>query len=104
MQSSTRGHSPLIPRLQPEFSELILVLIYRMKVMSTTIQTIHAREIHDFIADLVVATGVGQLKSSVPCQGERLAKFNRLLRIEEELGSRAQYAGIWAFKSKQPVV
>jgi enolase len=57
----------------------------------------------DFIADLVVATGVGQIKSGAPCRGERLAKYNQLLRIEEELGTRAQYAGISAFKVKQPV-
>lgn len=57
----------------------------------------------DFIADLVVATGVGQIKSGAPCRGERLAKYNQLLRIEEELGNRAQYAGISAFKAKQPV-
>ncbi len=57
----------------------------------------------DFIADLVVATGVGQIKSGAPCRGERLAKYNQLLRIEEELGNRAKYAGISAFKAKQPV-
>ena len=39
----------------------------------------------DFIADLVVGLGVGQIKSGAPCRGERLAKYNQLLRIEEEL-------------------
>jgi len=57
----------------------------------------------DFIADLVVATGVGQIKSGAPCRGERLAKYNQLLRIEEELGSQARYAGMDAFKRMQPV-
>jgi len=57
----------------------------------------------DFIADLVVATGVGQIKSGAPCRGERLAKYNQLLRIEEELGTRAHYAGMAAFKAKQPI-
>ncbi|WP_425218123.1 phosphopyruvate hydratase [Tumidithrix helvetica] len=57
----------------------------------------------DFIADLVVATGVGQIKSGAPCRGERLAKYNQLLRIEEELGVKAQYAGISTFKAKQPI-
>jgi enolase len=57
----------------------------------------------DFIADLVVATGVGQIKSGAPCRGERLAKYNQLLRIEEELGNRAHYAGMSAFKAKQPI-
>jgi enolase len=52
----------------------------------------------DFIADLVVATGVGQIKSGAPCRGERLAKYNQLLRIEEELGTSAKYAGLSVFK------
>jgi len=45
------------------------------------------------IADLAVATGCGQIKSGAPARGERTAKYNRLLRIEEELGSKARYAG-----------
>jgi len=47
----------------------------------------------DFIADFTVATGAGQLKTGAPCRGERVAKYNQLLRIEEELGSAAHYAG-----------
>jgi len=50
-----------------------------------------------FIADLVVATGAGQLKTGAPARGERTAKYNRLLRIEEELGASATYAGRNAF-------
>jgi enolase 1/2/3 len=46
----------------------------------------------DFIADLTVATGAGQLKTGAPCRGERVAKYNQLLRIEEELGNQARYA------------
>jgi enolase len=46
-----------------------------------------------FIADLVVATGVGQIKTGAPARSERVAKYNQLLRIEEELGARARYAG-----------
>jgi enolase len=45
------------------------------------------------IADLVVALGTGQIKSGAPSRSERVAKYNRLLRIEEELGSEAHYAG-----------
>jgi enolase len=52
----------------------------------------------DFIADLVVATMAGQIKSGAPCRGERLSKYNQLLRIEQELGGRATYAGSKAFK------
>ena len=46
-----------------------------------------------FIADLVVGLGTGQIKTGAPCRSERLAKYNQLLRIEEELGSNATYAG-----------
>ncbi len=45
------------------------------------------------IADLVVATGVGQIKTGAPARSERVAKYNQLLRIEEELGERARFAG-----------
>ena len=46
-----------------------------------------------FIADLAVALTCKQIKSGAPCRSERTAKYNQLLRIEEELGSRAVYAG-----------
>ena len=46
------------------------------------------------IADLVVATNAGQIKSGAPSRGERTAKYNQLLRIEEELGENASYAGV----------
>jgi enolase len=45
------------------------------------------------IADLVVALGAGQIKTGAPVRGERTAKYNRLLQIEEELGPQARYAG-----------
>ncbi|KAJ8266205.1 hypothetical protein GJAV_G00127700 [Gymnothorax javanicus] len=46
-----------------------------------------------FIADLVVGLCTGQIKTGAPCRSERLAKYNQMMRIEEELGHRAQYAG-----------
>merc|ERR1712008_434861 len=46
-----------------------------------------------FIADLVVGLKAGQIKTGAPCRSERLSKYNQLLRIEEELGSKAFYAG-----------
>lgn len=46
-----------------------------------------------FIADLVVGLGTGQIKSGAPCRSERCAKYNQLLRIEEELGQAAKFAG-----------
>ena len=45
------------------------------------------------IADLAVATNAGQIKTGAPSRGERTAKYNQLLRIEEELGEHARYAG-----------
>lgn len=53
--------------------------------------------VDSFIADFTVAMGTGAIKTGAPCRGERIEKYNRLLRIEEELGERAQYAGRTAF-------
>eukprot|EP00475_Leptophrys_vorax_P015169 TRINITY_DN21531_c0_g2_i1.p1 TRINITY_DN21531_c0_g2~~TRINITY_DN21531_c0_g2_i1.p1 ORF type:complete len:487 (+),score=80.07 TRINITY_DN21531_c0_g2_i1:128-1462(+) len=47
-----------------------------------------------FIADLAVGLATGQIKTGAPCRSERLAKYNQLLRIEEELGDKAVYAGM----------
>jgi enolase len=47
----------------------------------------------NFIGDLVVGLGTGQIKSGAPCRSDRLAKYNQILRIEEELGDRAVFAG-----------
>lgn len=47
----------------------------------------------NYIADLAVGLCTGQIKTGAPCRSERLAKYNQLLRIEEELGSKAKYAG-----------
>jgi enolase len=46
-----------------------------------------------FIAHLAVATNAGQIKTGAPARGERTAKYNQLLRIEEDLGNDARYAG-----------
>jgi enolase len=52
------------------------------------------------IADLVVATNAGQIKTGAPARTDRVAKYNQLLRIEEELGDAAAYAGKSAFQIK----
>jgi len=52
-----------------------------------------------FIADLAVATGVGQIKTGSASRSDRVAKYNQLLRIEQELGSQAHYAGRGALKA-----
>jgi len=47
----------------------------------------------NFIADLVVGLGTGEIKTGAPCRSDRLAKYNQLLRIDEELGNKAVFAG-----------
>jgi enolase len=53
--------------------------------------------VDSFIADLTVAMGTGHLKTGAPCRGERVEKYNQLMRIEEELGPNAVFAGRKAF-------
>ncbi len=53
-----------------------------------------------FIADLTVAVNAGHLKTGSGCRGERIEKFNQLMRIEHELGTGSKFAGIKAFKNK----
>ncbi len=53
------------------------------------------------IADLAVATGAGQIKTGAPSRSDRVAKYNRLLRIEEELGDAAQFPGLNAFVQRR---
>ncbi|HEY7713083.1 MAG TPA: phosphopyruvate hydratase [Candidatus Binatia bacterium] len=66
----------------------------------TTVMSHRSGETEDVtIADLAVATDAGQIKTGAPCRGERTAKYNQLLRIEEELGRRAVYAGKGAFRA-----
>ncbi len=66
----------------------------------TTVISHRSGETEDVtIADLAVATNAGQIKTGAPSRGERTAKYNQLLRIEEELGKRAVYAGKQAFKT-----
>ena len=64
----------------------------------TTMMSHRSGETEDTtIADLVVALGCGQIKTGAPCRSERVAKYNQLLRIEEQLGDAAEYAGRMAF-------
>ena len=54
--------------------------------------------VDSFIADMTVAMRAGHLKTGAPCRGERIEKYNQLMRIEDELGASAQFAGKSAFK------
>ncbi|MGD0073575.1 MAG: phosphopyruvate hydratase [Candidatus Binataceae bacterium] len=90
----------------------ILIKLNQIGTVSETLNTIEMARAANFtavishrsgetedttIADLAVATGVGQIKTGSLCRGERLAKYNRLLRIAEELGARAEYQGAKTF-------
>ena len=53
------------------------------------------------IADLAVAVNAGQIKTGSASRTDRMAKYNQLLRIEEELGDEAQYLGLKAFQNRK---
>jgi len=68
----------------------------------TTVMSHRSGETEDAtIADLAVATSCGQIKTGSLARSDRIAKYNQLLRIEEELGQQAKYAGREAFKSRR---
>jgi enolase len=79
-------------------SETLAVIKRAQQTGWTTIISHRSGETEDTtIADLSVASNAGMIKAGAPCRSERLAKYNRLLRIEEDLGKAAQYAGTEAF-------
>jgi enolase len=93
----------------------ILIKLNQIGTVSETLDTIRLAYKHSYncfishrsgetedttIADLAVGTHAGHIKTGSGCRSERVAKFNRLLRIEEELGKQAVFAGIKAFKNK----
>ncbi|MGB5810391.1 MAG: phosphopyruvate hydratase [Polyangiales bacterium] len=90
----------------------ILIKVNQIGSVSETLRTIRLGALHGyssiishrsgetedtFIADLAVATGVGQIKTGSASRSERIAKYNQLLRIEEQLGDQAVYAGRTTF-------
>ena len=83
-------------------SETIEAIKLAKKAGYTTIASHRSGETEDTtIADLAVALNCGQIKTGAPCRSERVAKYNELLRIEEELGTAAMYPGIEAFTSRK---
>jgi enolase len=79
-------------------SETLATMALARQAGYSTIMSHRSGETEDVtIADLAVATQAGQIKTGAPCRGERTAKYNQLLRIEEELGQRAAFAGRKAF-------
>jgi enolase len=80
-------------------SETLETMELAKKSGYTTVMSHRSGETEDAtIADLAVATNAGQIKTGAPCRGERTAKYNQLLRIEEDLGKRAVYPGKKALK------
>jgi len=94
--------------LDERIGNSILVKVNQIGTLSETLDAIQLAHRHGysaiishrsgetedtFIADLAVATNAGQIKTGAPCRSERVAKYNQLLRIEEELGDVARYAG-----------
>ncbi len=90
----------------------VLVKVNQVGTLSETLEAIRVAHEADYaavmshrsgetedvtISDLAVATGCGQIKTGAPCRTDRVAKYNQLLRIEEELGSDASYPGWSAF-------
>ena len=83
-------------------SETLATMALAKQAGYTTVMSHRSGETEDVtIADLAVATNAGQIKTGAPCRGERTAKYNQLLRIEEELGKRAVYAGKKAFHARR---
>jgi enolase len=98
---------------EKKVANAILIKLNQIGTLTETLDTIRLASTHGYtwmvshrsgetedttIADLVVATGGGQIKTGSPCRSERIAKYNQLLRIEEELGETAVYYGRQALK------
>ena len=92
---------------------MILIKLNQIGTVTETLDCIAMARVHGYtsvishrsgetddtsIADLAVATGVGQIKAGSASRGERVAKYNRLLEIEKELGNKASYSGKHTYK------
>ena len=84
-------------------TETLAAVELAQRAAYTTVFSHRSGETEDStIADLAVATNAGQIKTGSLCRSDRLAKYNQLIRIEEELGKDARYAGRAAFKRLAP--
>jgi enolase len=103
--------------LRDGVANAILVKVNQIGTLTETLDTIGLAQRHGYgvvvshrsgetedttISDLAVATGAGQIKAGAPSRGERTAKYNQLLRIEEQLGDAARYAGRSRFSGVPP--
>jgi enolase 1/2/3 len=102
-----------------EVANSILIKVNQIGTLTETIEAVKLAQRHGYsavmshrsgetedatIADLAVALGTGQIKTGAPARTDRVAKYNQLLRIEEELGSRATYPGWAAFPRARHVL
>lgn len=93
-------------------SNSVLVKLNQIGTLTETLNTIEMAKVHGYtavvshrsgetedttIADLVVGTNAGQIKTGAPSRTDRVAKYNQLLRIEDMLGETAEYSGLDAF-------
>ncbi|PJA95959.1 MAG: phosphopyruvate hydratase [Ignavibacteriales bacterium CG_4_9_14_3_um_filter_34_10] len=101
--------------IEKKVANSILIKLNQIGTVSETLETIELAYANNYncfvshrsgetedttIADLTVAVGAGHLKTGSGCRSERIAKFNQLIRIEEELGSNSTFAGLKTFKNK----
>ena len=95
--------------IDENIANAILIKVNQIGTLTETLHTIALAKEHQYgtiishrsgetedvtIADIAVATNAGQIKTGAPSRTDRVAKYNQLLRIEEELGSSAKYAGM----------
>lgn len=98
--------------IKEKIANSILIKVNQIGTLTETLQTVELAKKSSYtsvishrsgetedttIADLAVAVRAGQIKTGAPCRSERVAKYNQLLRIEEELGPAAEFAGLKAF-------
>ena len=116
--SSSRTRSASQEGIDRGVGNSILVKVNQIGTLTETIEAVRLAQRHGYtavmshrsgetedatIADLAVALGTGQIKTGAPARSDRVAKYNQLLRIEEELGARAVYPGWDAFpRAGQP--
>lgn len=101
--------------IEKKVANSILIKLNQIGTVSETLETIELAYANNYncfvshrsgetedttIADLTVAVGAGHLKTGSGCRSERIAKFNQLIRIEEELGSNSTFAGLKTFKNR----
>lgn len=99
--------------IKEKIGNSVLIKLNQIGTISETLEAVKLAQTHNYncfishrsgetedttIADLVVATNAGHIKTGSGCRSERIAKFNQMLRIEEELGNKASFAGIKTFK------